>query len=68
MYKKRLKNEHRKRDTGCAEGCHKKKSSSPKETGAFLELNEEVAITPGPSVAVDLHTALEPSSHITSCT
>ncbi|XP_032717960.1 solute carrier family 10 member 6 isoform X1 [Lontra canadensis] len=68
MYKRRLKNEHRKKDTGCAEGCHKKKSASLKETSAFLEVNEEVAFTPGPSVRMDLHTALEPSSHISSCT
>ncbi|KAF0880198.1 SOAT protein, partial [Crocuta crocuta] len=68
MYKRRLKNEHRKKNTGCKEGCHNKKSTSPKETSAFLEVNEEVAITSGPSVPMDLHTALEPSGHISSCT
>lgn len=68
MYKRRLKSEHRKKDTGCAEGCHKKKSASLKETSAFLEVNEEVALTPGPSVPMHLHTALEPSGHISSCT
>ncbi|XP_008704396.1 solute carrier family 10 member 6 [Ursus maritimus] len=68
MYKRRLKNEHRKKDTSSAEGYHKKKSTSFKETGAFLEVNEEVAITPGPSVPMDLCTALEPTSHISSCT
>lgn len=68
MYKWRLKNEHRKKNTGCKEGCHNKKSTSPKETSAFLEVNEEVAITSGPSVLMDLHTALEPSGHISSRT
>ncbi|XP_039106473.1 solute carrier family 10 member 6 isoform X2 [Hyaena hyaena] len=68
MYERRLKNEHRKKNTGCKEGCHNKKSTSPKETSAFLEVNEEVAITSGTSVPMDLHTALEPSGHISSCT
>ncbi|XP_021557992.1 solute carrier family 10 member 6 [Neomonachus schauinslandi] len=68
MYKRRLKNEHRKKDTDYAEGCHKKKSTSLKETGAFLEVNEEVAITPGPSVPMDFHTAFESTSHVSSCT
>ncbi|XP_034860473.1 solute carrier family 10 member 6 [Mirounga leonina] len=68
MYKRRLKNEHRKKDTDYAEGCHKKKSTSLKETGAFLEVNEEVALTPGPSVPMDFHTAFESTSHVSSCT
>ncbi|XP_035952655.1 sodium-dependent organic anion transporter [Halichoerus grypus] len=68
MYKRRLKNEHRKKDTDYAEGGHKKKSTSLKETGAFLEVNEEVAITPGPAVPMDFHTAFESTSHVSSCT
>nr|KAF6432386.1 solute carrier family 10 member 6 [Rousettus aegyptiacus] len=36
IYKRILKNKHR-RKPGHAEGCHNKKSSSPKETSAFLE-------------------------------
>ncbi|XP_007074780.1 solute carrier family 10 member 6 [Panthera tigris] len=68
MYKRRLKNEHRKKNTRCEEGCHNKKSTSPKETGAFLEVNEEVTITSGPSMPMDLHTTLEPPGHISSGT
>ncbi|VFV23813.1 solute carrier family 10 member 6 [Lynx pardinus] len=68
MYKRRLKNEHRKKNTRCEEGCHNKKSTSPKETGAFLEVNEEVTITSGPSMPMDLHTTLEPTGHISSGT
>ncbi|XP_047712916.1 sodium-dependent organic anion transporter isoform X1 [Prionailurus viverrinus] len=68
MYKRRLKNEHRKKNTRCEEGCHNKRSTSPKETGAFLEVNEEVAITSGPSMPMDLHTTLEPTGHISSGT
>ncbi|XP_045329380.1 solute carrier family 10 member 6 isoform X1 [Leopardus geoffroyi] len=68
MYKRRLKNEHRKKNTCCEEGCHNKKSTSPKETGAFLEVNEEVTITSGPSMPMDLHTTLEPTGHISSGT
>ncbi|XP_029799370.1 solute carrier family 10 member 6 [Suricata suricatta] len=68
MYKWRSKNEHRKKNTGREEGCHNKKSPSPNETGAFLEMNEEGAITPGPSVLTDLHTTREPTGHVSSCT
>ncbi|XP_046946574.1 sodium-dependent organic anion transporter [Lynx rufus] len=68
MYKRRLKNEHRKKNTRCEEGCHNKKSTSPKETGAFLEVNEEVTITSGPSMPMDLHATLEPTGHISSGT
>lgn len=68
MYKRRLKNEHRKKNTRCEEGCHNKRSTSPKETGAFLEVNEEVTITSGPSMPMDLHTTLEPTGHISSGT
>ncbi|KAB1282879.1 Solute carrier family 10 member 6 [Camelus dromedarius] len=51
MYKRRLKNKHRKKHPHCAEACCKKK---PKETSAFLEVIEEAALTPGPSGPVDL--------------
>ncbi|KAF6372496.1 solute carrier family 10 member 6 [Rhinolophus ferrumequinum] len=67
MYKRILKNKHRKRNPGCAEGCHDKKSTSPKETSAFLEMNEEVAVPRGPSEPMVGHSALEPTSHISSC-
>lgn len=67
MYKRILKNKHRKRNPGCAEGCHDKKSTSPKETIAFLEMNEEVAVPRGPSEPMVGHSALEPTSHISSC-
>ncbi|ELK16392.1 Solute carrier family 10 member 6 [Pteropus alecto] len=66
MYKRILKNKHRKKP-GCAEGCHNKKSASPKETSAFLEVNEGVVVTPGPSEPKDRHTALELIGHISSC-
>lgn len=66
MYKRILKNKHR-RKPGCAEGCHNKKSASPKETSAFLEVNEGVVVTPGPSEPKDRHTALELIGHISSC-
>ncbi|XP_004390462.1 sodium-dependent organic anion transporter [Trichechus manatus latirostris] len=66
-YKRRRKNRHRNKNSGCAEACHKKKTTSPKETSAFLEVNEETTTTPGPSGAVALHRALEPTSHISSC-
>ncbi|KAM8801052.1 sodium-dependent organic anion transporter [Rhynchonycteris naso] len=67
MYKRRLKNKHRKKNPGCVEGCHNKKSSSPTQTSTFLEVNEDVTVTPGPSEPMDLHTALEPTNHISSC-
>lgn len=67
MYKRRMKSKHRKRKPGCAEACHKKKSTSPKETRAFLEVNEEAAVTPGPSGLLELHMAREPTGHISSC-
>ncbi|XP_066241526.1 sodium-dependent organic anion transporter [Saccopteryx leptura] len=67
MYKRRLKNKHRKKNPGCVEGCHDKKSSSPTQTSTFLEVNEDVTVTPGPSEPVDPHTALEPTSHVSSC-
>ncbi|XP_003265909.1 solute carrier family 10 member 6 [Nomascus leucogenys] len=66
-YKRRLKNKHGKKNSGCAEVCHMRKSTSSKETSAFLEVNEEGAITPGPSGPMDCHRALELVGHITSC-
>ncbi|XP_049741775.1 sodium-dependent organic anion transporter [Elephas maximus indicus] len=65
IYKRRLKNKHRNKSPGCAEACHKK-TTSPKETNTFLEVNEETSATPGPSGAVDLHRALKPTGHISS--
>ncbi|KAL2780559.1 solute carrier family 10 member 6 [Daubentonia madagascariensis] len=65
-YKRRLKNKHRKKNPDCAEVCHKKKSTSSKETNSFLEVNEEGAVIPGPSGPVDCHRALEPPDHLTS--
>lgn len=64
VYKRILKNKHRERNPGCAEGCHKRKSPSPKETSAFLEMNEDVALPLGPSESMDRHVALEPTGHI----
>ncbi|XP_006143331.1 solute carrier family 10 member 6 [Tupaia chinensis] len=63
---KRLKNRHRRTNPDCVEVC-RKESSSPKETGAFLEVTEEAAVTPGPSDLMECHRALEPAGHITSC-
>nr|XP_007997363.2 solute carrier family 10 member 6 [Chlorocebus sabaeus] len=66
-YKRRLKNKHRKKNSGCTEVCHTRKLTSSKETNAFLEVNEEGAVTPGPPGPMDCHRALEPVDHITSC-
>uniref|UniRef100_I3LIG7 Solute carrier family 10 member 6 n=1 Tax=Sus scrofa TaxID=9823 RepID=I3LIG7_PIG len=63
MYKRSLKNKHSSRSPGCADTCHEKRSTCPAETGAFLEVNEEAALTPGPA-PMDLH-ALEPAGHTT---
>ncbi|XP_008056556.1 solute carrier family 10 member 6 [Carlito syrichta] len=65
-YKRRLKNKHRTKNPACAEGCHKKSASS-RETSAFLEVNEEGAVTPGPPGPMDCHRALEPADHLTLC-
>ncbi|KAF5926695.1 hypothetical protein HPG69_001324 [Diceros bicornis minor] len=67
MYKTRLKSKDRRKSPGRAQVCHKKKSASPKETSAFLEVNEEAAVTPGPSGPVELHTALGPTGCLSSC-
>ncbi|XP_070249271.1 sodium-dependent organic anion transporter [Myotis yumanensis] len=67
LYKRRLKNKHRIKIPGCAEGCRNKSSTSPQETGAFLEVNEELAITPGTSEPMDPSVALEPMGPISSC-
>ncbi|XP_006084651.1 solute carrier family 10 member 6 [Myotis lucifugus] len=67
LYKRRLKNKHRKKTPGCAEGCRNKSCTSPQETGAFLEVNEELAITPGTSEPMDPPVALEPMGPISSC-
>ncbi|XP_036194859.1 solute carrier family 10 member 6 [Myotis myotis] len=67
LYKRRLKNKHRKKTPGCSEGCRNKSSTSPQETGAFLEVNEELAITPGTSEPMDPPVALEPMGPISSC-
>ncbi|XP_057584775.1 sodium-dependent organic anion transporter [Hippopotamus amphibius kiboko] len=66
IYKRRLKNKYRKKNPGCAEARHKKKSTSPKETSALSEVNEEAALTPGPSGSTDLHRALTPTGQ-SSC-
>ncbi|XP_058402435.1 sodium-dependent organic anion transporter [Diceros bicornis minor] len=66
MYKTRLKSKDRRKSPGRAQVCHKK-STSPKETSAFLEVNEEAAVTPGPSGPVELHTALGPTGCLSSC-
>ncbi|KAK2492524.1 hypothetical protein MC885_012472 [Smutsia gigantea] len=67
MYKRRLKNKPREKNSGCVEAYHKKRSTSPKETSAFLEVNEEVATVTlellGP---MDVHRALEATGHISS--
>ncbi|KAK2115978.1 hypothetical protein P7K49_006604 [Saguinus oedipus] len=67
MYKRRLKNKHGKKNSDCIEVGHIRKSTSSKETNAFLEVNEEGAITPGPPEPVDCHRALVSIGHITSC-
>ncbi|KAF6132898.1 solute carrier family 10 member 6 [Phyllostomus discolor] len=67
IYKRRLKNKHRKRNPHGAEGCHNKKSTSPKEASAFLEVNEEDAVTPGSPEPMDSHMTLESTGHISSC-
>ena len=67
MYKRTLKNKHRiKNPASRVEARFKKKSTSPKETSAFLEVNEEAALTPGPSGPMALHRALMPTGQI-SC-
>ncbi|XP_017400638.1 solute carrier family 10 member 6 [Cebus imitator] len=66
-YKRRLKNKHGKKNSDCIEVGHTRKSTSSKETSAFLEVNEEGAVTPGPLEPVDCHRALESIDHITSC-
>ncbi|KAI5226007.1 sodium-dependent organic anion transporter isoform X1 [Manis pentadactyla] len=67
MYKRRLNNKHREKDSGCVEAYHKKRSTSPKETSAFLEVNEEVAtVTLELSGPMNLHRALEATGHISS--
>ncbi|XP_012579443.1 PREDICTED: solute carrier family 10 member 6 isoform X3 [Condylura cristata] len=45
LYKRRGKNKHRKENPEFTEACHKT-STSPKETRAFLEVNEEAGVTP----------------------
>lgn len=52
-YKRRLKNKQRRREPEHVEGCPKQRSTSPKETRAFLEVNEEAAGAPGPSGPTD---------------
>lgn len=56
-YKRRLKNKQRRRDPEHVEGCPKQRSTSPKETRAFLEVNEEAAGAPGPPGPTDGHKA-----------
>lgn len=56
-YKRRLKNKQRRRDPEHVEGCPKQRSTSPKETRAFLEVNEEAAGAPGPPGPTDGHMA-----------
>lgn len=65
LYKRRLKNKHREKP-GCAEGCRDERSTSPKETSAFLEVNEEVAVTPGSSEPAAPHAAPEPTGRVSS--
>ncbi|XP_030702920.2 sodium-dependent organic anion transporter [Globicephala melas] len=67
MYKRTLKIKHRIKNPALrVEARFKKKSTSPKETSAFLEVNEEAALTPGPSGPMDLHRAVMPTGQI-SC-
>nr|XP_002745671.2 sodium-dependent organic anion transporter isoform X1 [Callithrix jacchus] len=66
-YKRRLKHKHGKKNSDCIQVGHTRKSTSSKETNAFLEVNEEGAVTPGPPEPVDCHRALESIGHITSC-
>ncbi|KAL4679917.1 hypothetical protein H8957_007433 [Semnopithecus entellus] len=65
-YKRRLKNKHGKKNSGCTEVCHTRKLTSSKETNAFLEVDAEGAVTPGPPGPMHCHRALEPVGHITS--
>lgn len=64
MYKRRLKNKHGNEKPSCQEARHRKKSTSPKETTAFLEVNEEATLSPGPSGPVDPHGAPTPTGDI----
>ncbi|CAI9172210.1 unnamed protein product [Rangifer tarandus platyrhynchus] len=63
MYKRRLKNKHGNEKPGC-QARHRKKSTSPKEAIAFLEVNEEATLSPGPSGPKDLHGAPTPTDDI----
>ncbi|KAM4854212.1 sodium-dependent organic anion transporter [Thomomys bottae] len=63
-YKRRLKKKGRRRPLDCAAVCYDKK---PKETGAFLEANEEAGGSLGPSEPMFYHRALEPMGQVTSC-
>ena len=64
MYKRRLKNKHGNEKPSCQEARRRKKSTSPKETTAFLEVNEEATLSPGPSGPVDPHGAPTPTGDI----
>ncbi|XP_010605020.1 solute carrier family 10 member 6 isoform X3 [Fukomys damarensis] len=63
VYQK-LKNKHRQKSPDCAEVPAEQK---PKETSTFLEWDEAVAVTPGPSGSGGHRGALGPSSPLTSC-
>ncbi|KAK1345761.1 hypothetical protein QTO34_008225 [Cnephaeus nilssonii] len=49
LYKRRLKNKHRKKTPGCAEGCRNKSSTSPQETVLSWSLNTLWIVTRCPS-------------------
>lgn len=63
VYQK-LKNKHRQKSPDCAEVPAEQK---PKETSTFLEWDEAVAGTPGPSGSGGHRGALGPSSPLPSC-
>ncbi|XP_055967114.1 sodium-dependent organic anion transporter [Sorex fumeus] len=47
LYERRRKSKHREQKTECVEGHDEKQPSPPKETSAFLEVNEDTPGTPG---------------------
>ncbi|XP_006867831.1 PREDICTED: solute carrier family 10 member 6 [Chrysochloris asiatica] len=65
-YKRRLKNKHGSMNLDCTEGHHEEKTTSAKETIAFLEVDEETTTIPGPTEAVDLLYLPATSLHGTS--
>nr|XP_020039630.1 solute carrier family 10 member 6 [Castor canadensis] len=62
--KRRRKRKDRRKPPACTVAHHEKE---PRETGAFLEGNEEAAVTLGPPEPTCCHGALEPTGRSTPC-